>query len=100
MAFAFYLMGAFLLFSALGISGVLFDGHFRPSGEGLVDGAKVLVKESMSRFSGVRVGSAFVVSLAIHRFSVLSGTGGSLMFGILFLVFFVLAGPVRLSVRK
>lgn len=87
-----YLLLIFIIFSFMGVFGVVFEGKYIQRGKGFKASALSLLSCSSVQYSGARVGVALVVAIAIHRASLPGGFLEPLAFGIMFIVFFLFAG--------
>ncbi|MEU3210109.1 hypothetical protein ABZ631_04250 [Nocardiopsis alba] len=86
------LLVIFFVFSLMGARGAVFEGRYILQGEGLGVDLRGFLKSSLVSFSGVRVGMALVVSVSLHWLSWEGFIGQSLIFGLIFIAFFVIAG--------
>lgn len=87
-----YLIIVFLGFSFMGAFGVVFEGKYTRRGQGLKVRARSFFSCSLVQYSGVRVGMALAVAVVIHRASLSGVIPGSIIFGLVFIVFFLIAG--------
>lgn len=98
--FITYLLIAFISFSVMGASGFVYYGRMECKCGGFRDLCRNFFSAAAVRFSGARVGVAFVAVVSMHRFFIVHDLDRTYLFGLVFLLFFFLAGQFDSSLRE
>lgn len=98
--FLSYSLVVLVVFSLMGAFGVLYRGRVEQGGNGFAGFVREFFISASERFSGARVGVAFLVAVNIHRMHALDRIDGSYVFALIFASFLLLAGPYTSSLKR